>query len=109
MELKLVLNDGTNIELAEAGYNVNHCVVNCNDREEFQSVWNKLTPENLTEVQLTDNGNTVQIITGLNLNGTQTVANSDGTITGHFYFEGGVVKQNDEYSEVGKILLGEEE
>ena len=91
MELKLVLKDGTNIPLEEAGYNINHCVVNCNDRAAFQAIWNKLTPDNLSEVELTDNGNTVQTITGLTLNGTQTVENPDGTLTGHFYFGGGTV------------------
>ena len=103
MELKLVLKDGTNIPLEEAGYNINHCVVNCNDRAAFQAIWNKLTPDNLSEVELTDNGNTVQTITGLKLNGTQTVENPDGTLTGHFYFGGGTVihypSDNDSVSE----------
>lgn len=109
MELKLVLKDGTEIELKDAGY-AKHFVVVCEDNSAFQEIWNKLTKDNLSEVQITEDGNTVQIVTGLTLNGTQTITNPDGTVTGHFYLDGGeYVRLGDEYSEAAKILLGEEE
>lgn len=108
MELKLILNDGTEIELEEAGLS-QHYVVTCSSESAFQNLWNKLTEENLTEIQITQGGNTVQTIIGSTLNGTQTINNPDGTITGHFYLSGGEYTQQDaEYSEAGKILLGEE-
>lgn len=109
MQLKLILKDGTGIELEEAGY-TRHYVVSCKDAKTFQSIWNKLTEENLSEIQITEDGNTAHTIIGSELEGTQTVTNPDGTITGHFYLSGGEYKQpEDEYSEAGKILLGKTE
>lgn len=109
MQLNLILKDGTEVELMEAGY-TQHYVVACKDGKAFQRIWNKLTEENLSEIQITEDGNTAHTITGSKLEGTQTVTNPDGTITGHFYLSGGEYKQpEDEYSEAGKILLGKEE
>lgn len=106
--LKLILKDGTGIELEEAGY-TQHYVVACEDVRSFQEIWDNLTEENLSEIRLVEDGNIVHTIIGSSLEGTQTVTNSDGTITGHFYLSGGEYRQpSDEYSEAGKILLGEE-
>lgn len=106
--LKLILKDGTEIELEEAGY-TQHYVVACEDVRSFQEIWDNLTEENLSEIRITEDGNIVHTIIGSGLEGTQTVTNSDGTITGHFYLGGGEYRQSsDEYSEAGKILLGEE-
>ena len=106
--LKLVLKDHTEIELAEAGLS-QHYVVTCASEAAFQQIWSGMTDENLAEIQITENGNPIQTIIGSKLAGTQTVNNPDGTITGHFYLSGGVYQQQDaEYSEAGKILLGEE-
>ena len=108
MELKLVLKDGTEIERAEAGLS-QHYVVTCSSKTAFQRLWSAMTEENLAEIQITENGNTIQTIINSKLAGTQTVNNPDGTITGHFYLSGGEFTQQDaEYSEAGKILLGEE-
>ncbi len=108
MDIKMILKDGTEVELVEAGVS-KHFVVSCSSKTAFQKIWNKMTAENLSEFQITENGNTIQTITGATLQGTQTVNNSDGTITGHFYLDGGdFVQPEDEYSEAGKILLGEE-
>ena len=109
MELKLILKDGTEIELAEAGLS-QHYVVTCSSKTAFQRIWSGMTDENLAEIQITESGNTIQTIINSKLAGTQTVNNPDGTITGHFYLSGGEFTQQDaEYSEAGKILLGEEE
>lgn len=108
MSLKLVLNDGTEIDLAEAGLS-QHYVVTCSSKTAFQRLWSAMTDENLAEIQITENGNPIQTIINSKLAGTQTINNPDGTITGHFYLSGGVYQQQDaEYSEAGKILLGEE-
>ena len=108
MSLKLVLNDGTEIDLAEAGLS-QHYVVTCSSKTAFQRLWSAMTDENLAEIQITENGNTIQTIINSKLAGTQTVNNSDGTITGHFYLSDGEYTQQDaEYSLAGKILLGEE-
>lgn len=108
MSLKLVLNDGTEIDLAEAGLS-QHYVVTCSSKTAFQRLWSAMTDENLAEIQITENGNPIQTIINSKLAGTQTINNPDGTITGHFYLSGGVYQQQDaEYSLAGRILLGEE-
>lgn len=108
MELKLTLKDGTEVEIVEAGYN-QHYVVICEDTKTFQQLWDKMTEENLSTIQITGSDGTDHTIVGSRLEGTQTVTNPDGTITGHFYLGGGnYVQPTDEYSEAGKILLGEE-
>lgn len=106
--LKLMLKDGTEIELEEVGY-TQHYVVVCEDIRSFQEILDNLTEENLSEIRIAEDGNIVHTIISSSLEGTQTVTNSDGTITGHFYLCGGEYRQpSDEYSEAGKILLGEE-
>lgn len=109
MALKLILNDGTEIELVEAGLS-QHYVVLCSSRTAFQRLWGSMTDENLAEIRITENDETIQTIVNSKLAGTQTVNNPDGTLTGHFYLTGGEYTQQDaEYTEAGKILLGEEE
>ena len=108
MDLKLILKDQTEIELAEAGLS-QHYVVTCTSKTAFQRLWANLTEDNLSEIQIVESGNMIQMILGSTLAGTQTVNNPDGTITGHIYLSGGVyVQQDAEYSEAGRILLGEE-
>ena len=109
MTLKMILNDGTEIELAEAGLS-QHYVVTCSSRSAYQKLWNKLTEENLFFFFFLENGTITRTIVGSKLNGAQAVMNPDGTITGHFYMAGGsYMQQSDEYSEAGRILLGEGE
>lgn len=108
MQLKLILKDGTEVDIVEAGY-TQHYVVTCADEAAFKGIWEKMTEDNLSEIQITEDGSTVHTITGSSLSGTQTVNNPDGTVTGHFYLTGGeYVQATDDYSEAGKILLGEE-
>lgn len=105
MSLKLVLRDNTEIELAD-GSIAKHFTVVCATKEDFVTIWSKLTLENLSEVRLMDGDATICILTNLILIGTQTMDNSDGSITGHFYTDGGEFL-TDEYAEAGRILLGE--
>lgn len=107
MQLQMVLKDGETIDLVEAGL-TKHYVVKCDTEDDFVSLWKKMTPDNLSEVQITEDGAVTHTIEGMTLDGTQTVTNEDGSITGHFYMSGGAYKA-DEYSEAGKILLGESE
>ena len=107
MGLQLILADGTSVDIIEAGY-TKHFVGIYEDPDAFKDIWDQMTDENLSEVQVIEDGNMIQTITGMHLEGTQTVENTDGTITGHFYMKGGEYAE-DEYSEAGRILLGEEE
>lgn len=107
MQLQMVLKDGSEIDLIESGL-TKHYVVKCDTEDDFVSLWKLMTPDNLSEVQITEDGTVIHIIEGMTLDGTQTVTNEDGSITGHFYMSGGSYKP-DEYAEAGKILLGESE
>lgn len=107
MTLQLVLKDGTAIDIMESGLS-GHIVMQCADSEEFNSVWEKLTPEAVREFTIVRDGEVVQSVVNGQLTGTQTVTNYDDTLTCHFYLKGDLVAQSDEYSEVGRILMGEE-
>lgn len=89
MKHQMILKDGTAIDLAEAGI-TRHFVVLCESASAFAEIWMKMiTEDNLSEVQITEDGTTVFNVTGMSLFGTQTAVNDDGTITGHFYCSGG--------------------
>lgn len=107
MKLQLVLKDGTEVELVEAGLS-RHFVVSCENEDAFIEIWKSFTPINLAEVEIKEDDATVQMIEGMTLDGVQTVTNEDGSITGHFYCAGGTYSTN-EYAEAGKLLLGEGE
>lgn len=105
--LKMILADASEIELVEAGA-TKHYVLLCADQAAFDAVWAKMTDGNLASIRVEEDGVTVQQIANARLSGTQTLNNEDGTITGHIYLTGGDFVP-DEYSEAGRILLGEEE
>ena len=88
MKLHMILKDGTQVGLVEAGLS-RHFIVNCESRMNFLEIWDKMDDENLTEVKITEDDVVTMIWTGLQLVGTQTMRNENGGITGHFYCEGG--------------------
>ena len=108
MSLQMVLKDNTAIDIVESGLS-GHIVMQCADQEEFAEVWEQLASEAAEEYTITKNGDVVQSVTGATLNGTQTVTNQDGTLTCHFYLNGDIVSESDEYAIAGRILMGEEE
>lgn len=106
--MKIILQDNTEIQLAQATYD-NHYIVNCPNVVAYQTIWNYFTSENLSDFKLVDdNGNIVKHTLYIRLLSTQAIINPDNTITGHFYFGNGTTISN-EYEQAGKILLGEEE
>ena len=106
--MKIVLNNGSEIELAQATYD-GHYVVNCANRAFYDAVWDNFTAENLEDFKLVDdNDRIVSRTLYIRLSSTQAIINPDNTVTGHFYFDGGTELPN-EYEEAGRILLGEEE
>lgn len=108
-DVKLVLANGEEVEVA--GFSVPLAVVlNCKSNEDAVTVWQKLTPENLENVSVTQNGETVASFQYVTLTNAQFVLNDDGNVTAHFYMRGeNAVKTDDEYVLAAKILLGEEE
>lgn len=102
----MVLNDGTNINISEGGLN-QHFITLCGTSSDFKDIWDLMTEENLSHVEIMKNGNVIVAIEGMHLTGTQTLVNNDGTLTCHFYMEGGVEVET-EFARAGRILLGEE-
>lgn len=110
--LKLILNDETELELVDGGF-MTQFVILFSSRTAFNTAWGKLTPENLSNVVIQSDGQTIQRLQNLTLDGAQAVYNPDNTITGHFYFHGAdpvgmKTEEDEEYIQAAKILLGEE-
>lgn len=109
--LKMILNDGTEVYIAEFGLPM-HCVALCADRDEMNALWSTLTPANLINMQIQQNDETVAAYTNVSIDGVQCIINADTTLTVHFYMTGTTVNPNAadaEYAEAARILLGEVE
>ena len=109
MELKLILNDQTTIELTDATYTSKFSTV-CQTKEEVFYLWNKMTQQNISRVEIKIGEQTIQVITGLIIDGMQITYNPDKTYTVHFYYYGATYAKDieQEYVQAAKILLGEE-
>ena len=108
MSLQMILKDNTAIDIVESGLS-GHIVMQCADQEEFNDIWAQLVTLAAEEYTIEKNGETVQAVQNATLTGTQTVTNPDGTLTCHFYLDGEIVSESDEYAIAGRILMGEEE
>ncbi len=81
MKDTLILKDGTTIEL-EAGASLGAIQVLAIDRSAMLQIWDKLTDENLAEVQIkNDSGLTVGTYKNLVLVSETSVVSTDGTVT----------------------------
>lgn len=108
-ELKMILKDGSEISLSEFTLPL-HIVVVRDTKEEVLALWDKLTPDNLEEVTIQEDGETLFTFLHAGVTGEQIVVNADNTLTGHYYLEGERQPPVDaEYVTAAKILLGEEE
>jgi hypothetical protein len=106
-QFRIILVDGTEYVLADASFGSKFTII-CADKAEFESVWDKMTRENMARVTITSDGSAVTTINNLIPDGVQAVYNQGGTVTGHFYFHGGsFVPAEAEYIEAARILLGE--
>ena len=112
--MKIVLRDGTEKEIIN--FASNSFVVHCEDQQDFFSVWEHMTDDNLARVRVENDGDVVMDMQNLVLDGTQATKNSNGTFTCYFYYHGQEYLQNDslseedmQYAQAGRILLGEEE
>ena len=103
--MKLILKDKTELELTDI--TAHDLIFQCADVTAFMGIWSALNPENLSELTVMDGEETVQVLSGVSLTGTQTVINSDGSMTAHFYFDGARVSKESDYEQAGRILIGE--
>lgn len=104
---KIKLNSGKTFDASEFAHE--HIVVECVDLEEFRSIEDMMSEDGALEtVEAEADGQTIATITGMQISGAQTVANTDGSVTGHIYTKGGTYELGGEYAQAAKILLGEE-
>jgi hypothetical protein len=86
-----------------------HIVITCESLEDFRTIEDMMNEDGaLDKVEATAGGQTIATITGMQMAGAQTVANTDGSVTGHIYTRGGTYELDGEYAQAGRILLGEE-
>lgn len=108
----VLLKDGTEIAVDEATIAPSF-VVNTGSKEAVMEIWDKLTTENLSEIQLTKEDTVIGTFYDASVENVQILVNPDGTTTAHFYLIGGAassaVESDNEYVQAAKILLGEEE
>lgn len=108
-DLKMILTDGTEVGLEEFTLPM-HIIAACTSKEEVLALWDRLTPENLTEVKIKEDGETLFTFLNAGVTGQQSVLNPDNTITAHFYLDGERAALADpEYETAARILLGEVE
>ena len=107
-ELKMTLGTGEEITLSEFGHE--HLVLVCADLDAFRAIEDQIRAEGALETAtVTDDGQTIAVIHGAAVSGAQTVGNTDGTVTGHFYLTGSTYDLDmGDYATAGHILLGEE-
>lgn len=111
MDLKLVLLDSTQIILANADY-INGFTTICKTREQVNYLWNKLNPDNTRQVKIYLGDEIIQIITDAVINGVQVHKDlNDNTylVTFNYYGASYTRDLTKEYSDVARILLGEDE
>lgn len=110
--LKMILLDGTALSLDAFGVPC-HAVMTCESPEAQMEAWKKLTPMNLSKVEVQQDGEAIFAFAGCVLDGVQTVVNGDGSLTVHFYMSGTRVEtvsdSTQEYVTAAKIMMGESE
>jgi len=111
-QYKVILKDGTEVGIVEATL-APTIVVLTETKEDMMTVWGQLSHENLAEIKVCKNDVEINRFYDVVLDGTQSVVNSDGTLTNHFYMHstasGSEATEDDEYIRAAKILLGEED
>lgn len=104
---QIKLGTGRTFEAAEFAHE--HIVVTCGSLEDFRTIEDMMGEDGaLDTVEAIADGQTIATITGMQISGAQTVANADGSVTGHIYTRGGTYELGGEYAQAGRILLGEE-
>lgn len=107
-EMKIVLANKVEIGIDEFGFPP-HAVVNCKDKAEAVTIWEKFTEDGLVMMQVMQGGEILAAYQYAVLSGVQVVLLEDGSAVAHFYFTGEKVNPDAEYAEAGRIMLGEQE
>lgn len=103
----IILNDGSTIDATSITLEP-HFSASVQNWDAFIDLIDRLTPDNLIQIQAAINDNLVVTFTDCELVGTQTVNNFDGSMEAHFYLTGEPAPQTDpSYETAYKILIGE--
>ena len=109
--MNMILKDRTIIPIIDGSY-TGAVILICDNRQALMDIWDQLTPDNLSELRITqDDGTVIHTLHGAVVDSQQSVTNPDGTLTVHFYLsetETGNATKDSEYIQAAKILLGEE-
>ncbi len=109
--MNMTLKDGTKIPIVDGSY-TGAVVLIAEDRQALMDIWDQLTPDNLQELQITqDDGTVIHTLHGAVIDSQQSVTNPDGTLTVRFYLSEtmtGDITTDAEYVQAAKIMLGEE-
>lgn len=109
MELLMHLANGAEVKLNEFTLPM-HGVAVYTDMTALTNVYAQFTAVNLSQISVSQDGETIQKLTNASLESMQVINNGDGTITAHFYFSGKTEHDREaEYAQAARILLGEEE
>ena len=106
-DLKMILNDGTEITIDEFALPF-HVVINCNTEAEAVEKRVLLTPENLSDIKIQYGSKTLLEFVNVCVNGIQYVFSNETAVTAHFYLDGELVSTEAEFAEAGKIIFGGE-
>ncbi len=111
-ELKMVLGDGSEIEIV--GFALPLSVsVNCAAMTEMVGIWERLHMDTcMSKIEIQRDGAVCGTYFGVGTDGVQVIKNGDGTLTAHFYMQdsgNGQIEMENEYAQAARILLGEEE
>lgn len=102
----IILADGSIIEATSVSFEPTFTVRVT--KEKFLDIWDRLTEENLSSIQINDSGVIVARFKDCQLVGTQTSGYSSEYLTGHFYLMGTPAKAvSEEYEDAFKVLTGE--
>lgn len=109
MEVLMHLANGAEVKLNEFILPM-HGVAVYADMTALTNVYSQFTTANLSQISVSQDGETIHQLTDVSLESMQVVNNGDDTITAHFYFNGKTENVHDaDYIQAAKILLGEVE
>ncbi len=111
-ELKMVLGDGSGIEIVGFALPLS-VTVNCESMAEMAEIWERLhMGTSMSKIEILRDSVVCGTYFDVKIDGVQVIKNGDDTLTAHFYMRDSGSSQTEmenEYAQAARILLGEEE
>lgn len=107
--MTLIFADGSTLDVSQMTFEP-HFVVEVPNRDALLAVWDKMTSENLSFIEVVQTGSCIAAYTGCELTGVQAIINPDGSMLGHFYMTGLPQTHIDpDYKDAYEIVTGKKE